>query len=223
MPQGLFAQQYSLYYQRANMLYQRPEIKASLEIILSVFTVTILIFFAIRPTITNIFALQKKIEDQTVLEKKADNKISQLLAATKAINDYGDQLNLYATVVPGSYSYFEYSKRMAILASDDNVTLSVLSMPGGWMVGDKAVAGLDKEKVKKYISTDSTGITTMSVSFSIIGSQKDTIQFLSDLENMDRLSLVKSVSFTKVPKSEAQPVPALRTDAKVDFYSFVKP
>ena len=37
-------EKYALYYQRIGLIYQRPEVKASLEIILSVFMVTVLIF-----------------------------------------------------------------------------------------------------------------------------------------------------------------------------------
>jgi len=60
-------EKYSLYFQKVSLMYKRPEIRASLEVILSVFTITILIFAAIRPTLTNIVSLQKKIEDQEVI------------------------------------------------------------------------------------------------------------------------------------------------------------
>lgn len=205
------------------MLYQRPEIKASLEIIMSVFTVTILIFFAIRPTVTNIFALQKKIEDQIVLETKADNKIKQLLAAEKQINDFGDQLNLYEISVPTSYSYFDYAKRITILANENNIALERLTFPGGFMVGEKGTTGLDPERVRNFVTTDDTGLTTIKVGFTSVGSQGDTIAFLTAIENMDRLALIKSIDIVKVARSSIQTVSGLRTSGFIDFYTYQKP
>ena len=64
-------------------MYQRPEIKASVEIILSVFTVAGLLLLAIRPTLATVATLQKKIEDQQVVNRRLEAKISQLVNAQK--------------------------------------------------------------------------------------------------------------------------------------------
>ena len=104
-------EKYSLLYQRINLIYQKPEIKASLEVILSVFTVTVLIFAAIRPTLTNIASLQKKIEDLNTFNIKADNKIAQVFNAQTQLNTYRDKLRLFDEAVPDNFSYYDMAGR----------------------------------------------------------------------------------------------------------------
>ena len=105
-------EKYSLFYQRISLIYQRPEVKASLEVILSVFTVTLLIFAAIRPTLANVASLQKKVEDLDSVNKKADNKIAQVFAAQADINKFQDKLHLFDEAIPNEFSYYDMAGRI---------------------------------------------------------------------------------------------------------------
>ena len=218
MAQSLFNQQTSLYLQKVNLLYQRPEIKASLEIILSVFTVTLLIFFAIRPTITNIFTLQKKITDQEVLLKKADNKISQLTNSQKQIADNISNIPLLQAAVPNTFDYFGYAKRMQVLAQKHNITLDFINFPGEIISGNNDTKLIPKEKIKNYMAPDKDGLFTIKTMFSISGSQSGVLGFISDIENMDRLALLDSIDISKNQKGSDN-AKTLNVSGQVIFYS----
>jgi hypothetical protein len=220
MAQSLVNQQYSIYLQRVNLIYQRPEVKASLEIILSVFTVTMLIFFAIRPTITNIFSLQKKITDQEVLLKKTDNKIAQLINAQKQISDNSEIISLLSVGVPDKFDYFNYAKRVEILASKNNVNLDSLSLPGQSIAGTPSLLNVPADKAKNYITPDKDGLSKVLTNFVVYGDQNGVFGFLSDLENMDRVALIDSLDISKTLKTALDTKGSLKVTGQVYFYTF---
>lgn len=222
MAQSGLNQKYGLYFQRVNMLYQRPELKASLEIILSVFTVTMLAFFAIRPTITNIFGLQKKIEDQTILLKKADNKIAQLINAQKQLGDNLEELDLLSLAVPDSFDYFNYAKRLELVAIKNGVNLLALTFPGEVLSGEKNNPVLTKEDIKNFITSDRDGNLIVKSEITVTGGQTAIMSFLSEIENMDRLALVDSVKFSKTQKTASEIKQLLNMTADVYFYTLNK-
>ena len=186
-------EKYSLYFQKVSLMYKRPEIRASLEVILSVFTITILIFAAIRPTLTNIVSLQKKIEDQEVINKKADNKIVQLLNAQNQLNTFRGKLKLFDEAVPDYFSYVDSSLRLEYVAKKNNLILDSLVFPGISLLGEEKTGG---ELTTKLIKP-SANVLSNQLTFSVRGKPQDVIIFLKDIENMDRLVLLNSVSLTK--------------------------
>ena len=187
-------EKYSLYYQRIGLIYQRPEIKASLEVILSVFTVMILIFAAIRPTLTNITSLQKKIDDQEILNKKAENKIAELFNAQTQLNEYQDKLNLFDSAIPNTYSYYDMAARIEYLANKFGVAAETVSMPGIKLFGQ----GKPPDTwASKLLNKDTSNIMAAGVTFTVTGNSQNVINMISEIENIDRLTMLKSVTFSK--------------------------
>lgn len=209
-------EKYSLYFQKVGLLYRRPEIKASLEIILSVFTVTILIFVAIRPTLTNIVQLQKKISDQELVNKKADNKIVQLFNAQNQLNTFGISLKLFDAAVPDTFSYVDSAKRIEYLARLNGLTVDSMAFPGyallrGATVNDAWAANIIKP----------SGANTLldKVSFAVNGKPDEVITFLRQIENMDRLATLDNVSLTKQVGLN-KTADSLKASGQVTFYFY---
>ncbi len=209
-------EKYSLYYQRINLIYQRPEVKASLEVILSVFTVVLLIFAAIRPTLTNIASLQKKIEDQDSLNKKADNKIAQLFNAQSQLTAYKDQIGLYDAGVPDLFFYYGTTARIEFLAQKNGLTVETVTMPGTLIFGGGKPAG---DWATKLVTKDNNNIVVTEVGFSVTGKPQDIIRMVAELENIDRLAVIKNVVFTKesaLPNGTEK----LKASGQADFYFY---
>ena len=82
-------------YQKLSLAYQKPEIRVPMEIILSVFASLFLITTAIRPTLVTVAELKKKIEDQSLVEKKLGTKIRSLIQARKQLDEYEVNLPLF--------------------------------------------------------------------------------------------------------------------------------
>ena len=219
MAQSALSQQSSLYFQRVRTLYEKPEIKASLEVILSVFAVSVLAFFAIRPTITNIFVLQKKIEDQEVLLTKANNKMSQLFAAEERLNQPDFDSQLYKNAVPDGFSYTDILTRIEKIAVESGVTLDSLSLPGDKLVG-QGKSGLEKDL--NVTIDDGKGHKLIPIGFAITGQQSSILSFIQALEKMDRVGIVKNFSITKSKKALGQVASTITATGEVTFYSLNK-
>lgn len=217
MANGQLYKQYAFIYQRASDLYAKPEIKASLEIILSVFTVTLLIFFAIRPTITNVTSLQKKIDDQQTVLTKADNKLAQLIKAETQVNDNQSRLQLYFNAVPESLGYFSISKRIEIIANESGVELDLIRLPGSILAGGPKVPGLKGDNAKGVVEANDKGVLTMNVEFMVLGRQDQVLSFVRSLTNMDMLTMIQNIKISKV---DEQGLPTqLSLDGVALFYS----
>lgn len=209
-------ERYSLYIKKVSLVYKRPEIKASIEIILSVFTILILIFVAIRPTLTNIASLQKKIEDLEVINKKADNKISQLLAAEKQLKSFRSSLSLFDRAVPDLFSYSDSAKRVEYLARKNNLKIESVAFGGLILAGNKKIK---YDWAEKIIQPTAENTLLDTVSFSLYGKPTNVIMFLREIENMDRLAILQNVSLNKqIGRSREEDT--LRATGQVTFYFY---
>ena len=211
-------EKYAPYLQKASILYKRPEIRASLEIILSVFTVTILIFAAIRPTVTNIVSLQKKIADLEIVNKKADNKIAQLFNAQNQLNTFRSSLRLFDEAVPDNFSYIDSAKRIEYLARKNNLVVSSLAFSGSTLLEKENISTGWSAKIAK-----STGENTLpdQISFSVNGKPQNVIDFLREIESMDRLVELNNVTLTK-QIGISQMEDTLKVSGQMTFYFYTE-
>ncbi len=211
-------EKYSLYYQKISLIYQRPEVKASMEIILSVFMVATLIFTAIRPTLTNIAALTKRIEDLDSVNKKADVKIAQVFNAQNQLNTFQDKLRLYNEAVPDKISYYGTAGRIELLARSKGLTVGTVSMPGTRLYGTGKGFG---EWSTKLLTKDATNIVKSNVTFTVSGNPNNVREFLSDLENLDRLTLLDNVVMT-IESGQSGKAVSLKATGQVSFYFYLE-
>lgn len=209
-------QQYALYFQKVGLLYKRPEIKASLEIVLSVFTVAFLIIVAIRPTLVNITSLQKKITDLEIVNKKADNKIAQLLNAQKQLNTYSSSLVLFDQAVPDTFSYKDSAKRLEYVALANSVKIETLGFDGYSLLEGGKVSG---DWVARLAKPDTNNILSDSITYSVSGKPQNVLTFLSEIEKMDRLVRLDSVSLTK-QLGLSQGDSSLNASGQMTFYFY---
>lgn len=211
-------EKYSLYFQKVGILYKRPEIRASLEIVLSVFTVTVLIFAAVRPTVTNIVSLQKKITDLEIVNKKADNKITQLFNAQNQLETFKSSLRLFDEAVPDNFSYIDSAKRIEYLARKNNLTIDSLSFLGFNLLGKGSTTTEWSAKIAKPIEDNTL---PDQISFSVKGKSQNVIVFLKEIENMDRLIELNNVNLTK-QIGLRQIDDTLKADGQMTFYFYTK-
>jgi hypothetical protein len=209
-------EKYAKYYHRFGAIYERPEIKASLEVIFSVFMVSILIFLAIRPTLTNLAALQKKIADKEATSIKADKKLAQLFSSTEQIETNSANLNLFDFAVPEKFSYFEILGRIENLAKTTGVEIGSLSTLGINLTGQGVSTGPWATKILK---SDAGGMTLIPVDFQLLGSSEQIKKFLIEVENMDRLAVIKSVDLTK-EEGSTKGTAKVKASGQISFYLY---
>jgi len=196
MANSLFDQtKYSLNYQKIRMVYQRPEIKASVEVILSVFSVAFLLLVAVRPTLSTVAELRKKIEDYQVVEKKLDNKISQLARAEEDLVDNSAYLYLFDQAVTDEPELAEIAKRIELIAVERDVILESLNFSRVDITGEEVI---DEKKDEKdnYVEGE------FSLRFSLSGTETNIMRFLREVEEMDRVAVLENALIKKVDEKD---------------------
>lgn len=211
-------------YRNLKLVYQRPEIRVPVEIILSVFASLFLIMTAIRPTLVTVVELKKKIEDQTLVKAKLNTKMNRLLQAKSQLELYEENLPLFEIAVPENYTYANLAKKIEILAAEKNIEIeslffsSVVVSEGA----DKASSlKNNKKKEEEREWKDGNNIVKeFTVSFSVTAGETAVTSFLSDLESLDRTLLVSAVDITKVSSRESTGQ-ELRASGKINGYYLI--
>jgi hypothetical protein len=166
----------------------------------------------------NIVSLQKKITDQEVTNKKADNKIAQLFSAQNQINTFGNNLKLFDQAVPDGFSYTDSAKRFEYVAKKNNLKIDSLSFAGFTLQTGGPIAGDWASKITK-LSANNT--LPNQIYFSVNGKPQNVISFLKEIENIDRLTMLNNVSLTKqigLIKSDD----LLKVSGQITFYFYPK-
>lgn len=212
--------------EKVRMVYGRPEIRASIEIILSVFTVVFLLTLAIRPTLATVAVLQKKIEDQMRVDNKLSTKITQLARANADLSSYADRVPDYSLAVTDIPDESGLVKRIVVVARDNNITINSLTLNAIPLMGQQINLS-DKEKgaVKPPLEKDGK-VAHFSIDFDVSGAPSLIYDFLSKLEDMDRLTLITEVNLKKEEVREAATGPAvnnLRAIGKANAYYVLVP
>lgn len=187
---------------RLKQVYKRPEIRASLEIIFSIFSVAFLLMIVIRPTIGIVAELQKKIVDQDLVDKKMTSKISQLARAKNDLTTFSGQLDLFSKAVTDDPETSNLAKKISLLIQESGLETNSFTIGSVPVLGkrinlgnkDSKVAGEDPNKPK---SVPGTKIAYTEISFDLLGSQKQALAFLSSLEKIDRVVKLNNVDIKR--------------------------
>jgi len=187
---------------KLRQVYRRPEIRASLEIIFSVFTIAFLLMVVIRPTIGIVAELQKKITDQDLVDKKMTSKISQLARAKNDLASFGGQLDLFYRAVTDNPETSNLAKRISLLIQESGLEINSFTIGSVPILGkrinlgnkDSKVAGEDLNKPRVVTGTK---IAFTEISFDLLGSQNQALVFLSSLEKIDRVVKLNNVDIKR--------------------------
>ena len=183
--------------EKIRIVYERPEIRASVEIILSVFTVTFLLTLAIRPTLATVATLQKKIADQVVVDTKLSTKIGQLAKASADLGTYADRISDFSAAVADVPDESGVAKRFSLVANENNVAIQSLALDAIPLIGQK-IKLTDKEKGGVIPPLEKDGkVASFSINFDVSGEPTKVIDFLSKIENMDRVVLITAIDLKK--------------------------
>jgi hypothetical protein len=190
-------------YQKLSLAYQKPEIRVPMEIILSVFASLFLITTAIRPTLVTVAELKKKIEDQSLVEKKLGTKIRSLIQARKQLDEYEVNLPLFEKAVPENYTYADLAKKIEIVAAQKKVSIESLIFSSVIVSADEGenLKKKNKEKEREWVNGDNV-MKEFTVHFSVTASEAALTSFLKEIETLDRVLVISLVDITKVEERE---------------------
>lgn len=182
---------YRQYFLKVKDLYQYPVAKASLALILTLLTISFFGLFAIKPTIINIGKLIKEIKDLRQVNQTLEKKITSLNQAQKTYAEITDNLYYLDWALPKGADFNRFASEISLLIFNNK-----LVTPSASFGEFELISNEKEEQILKFRLT-------------LAGKFIDIKSFLRDLENLDRIVKIGSVSFstkTEISGSQVQAV-----------------
>jgi hypothetical protein len=108
--------------------------------------------------------------------------------------------------------------RIEYLANKYRLNLDSLAMPGLRVSGSGKAAG---DWAAKLLTKDSSNILATGITFAVSGNPQSVVGMISEIENMDRLTMMKNIVFTKDP-GKTVGLGTLKASVQIYFYFYQK-
>ena len=179
------SQFYSRYFTYIKPVAKLPIVKNYGPTIFTLFAMTILIFFAIKPTVETILVLQKKIDDSNQVLEKATQKVNSLSLGKKNYDSLGQNITQkISAAIPDTVSLRSLIQNLEQSAKAREASISALQIQ----------PLIVNTKVDQKLGS----LSEISFTFNIEGSYANLIEVLQDLKRSSRLISIENLSLSKV-------------------------
>ncbi len=159
----------------------KPNLKIYLELILSLSTIAIFSFFAIRPTILTIVELSKELKAKEETSALLQKKIADLQIAGATLQRESQNTIYVDQAVPEKANPEVFIKQVETLATQNSLTILGFASSDVPLVGrpeiNKKAAGLKKL---------ANNANELPFTFSASGSYQNIFNFVTQIENLRR-------------------------------------
>src|SRR3989338_2318937 len=184
---------------------KKPAVRTSVELLLTLFTISFFAVFALRPTAVTIARLVSDIRTQRDIEGRLTEKVDSLRKAQAVLSAEQARIVLLDQALPRGPHPDQLVQQIEGLSQTYGVGLESLS------VGKTLILGkTDKKKAEKF--------GTFEVSFLVRGDYGGTISFLEELEALRRVVNLNSVSYGPSTKQGESGVIILTVGAQIPYY-----
>ena len=171
---------YRQYYIRVKKIYSQPTTKASLALILSLLTVSFFGIFAIKPTLKTIAKLKKEVDVQKEIKEKLTKKINDLQNAEINFSSIQKDLIYLNRGIPQQAEFLKFAKQINYLAYTNNLKI----VQGSF--GEFSLINNELQSQQNPIDFN----------IKLTGGYEEMEKFLSALEQIDRFTILDSVSIS---------------------------
>lgn len=172
-------QRYKGFYLNILSLYkQKADVRAFLEIILSISTIIIFLLFALKPTALTIISLYSEIHEKQKTVATLDQKINSLSTAGSLLTQNKNFIPNINIAVSDSPRPDLISQEIQALAAKDSVTILGIS------VEQVTVVGSDQTKKTTSLAPLPDNANGMGISISVKGNYPNLVSLLKDFENL---------------------------------------
>lgn len=161
---------------------ERSDIKAYLEILLSLFTISILSIFALRPTLITIGELIKEIESKRQTLKIMDEKIQNLSRAQTVFEKEKSRISLLEVAIPKEAQPKVFASQVQALSTRHEIEISGLSTGKGTILGASPQGNTPTQGQSQEVNANEL---EFSIDTKVLLSQYVLlVNFLSDLQKL---------------------------------------
>lgn len=178
---------------------KKPAAVTSLALVATIFFTSALTIFALRPTLMTISSLVREIRDEKETIQALDNKVISLKQAQQALERITNRLYLLENAIPQSPSLEEFVKQIEITAAKNKIITLEFTQK------DLVLKNSSPSAARK------TNFSSIPVTITVGGSESSIRSFISDLESLERIVVVKSANLAVVALENREKQPYLLT------------
>ncbi len=208
---------FSRYYVQLKKIYQeKPEVRASMEVLLTLVTISFFIVFAIRPTVITITSLLSDINAQREVQTKLDQKISDLSKARQVWTQEQTRLQLIDDALPTQPVPDLYLRQIEGLSSAHGVSLSSYAIEQTTLYGakQKIVQELESQNTDK----DTASVARTRIAFTVSGQFNNLTGFMTDLDSMRKVIQVENLTLSSDSNNKTSGVLMLKVTGYTPYH-----
>lgn len=185
---------------------KRADLRAFLEIILSLSTIIVFLIFALKPTILTIISLAQQINEKRSTITLLDQKIKNLEIASGFFNQNQNAIPNIETAISTSPNLGIVTTQIQTVATRNSVSVSGISIGQIDLIGQKSSS-------KKTADTKPLpgNAMEMPISINIRGDYFNLLSFLKDFENLKMIIKIDSLMISASTITISGRVPYLGT------------
>lgn len=170
---------------------QKADLRAFLEIVLSITTVIVFMLFALKPTALTIISLWQQIKDEKQTLSTLTQKVNDLQKAQTLLNQNQNYIGDIETAVSSIPNPDMLSKQVEAIAFKNSVEVLGIAVDQITLVG---TAPSSKKTVG--VKPMPEGAFEMPFSISLKGNYQNLVGFIKDLENLRVATKIDDLGIT---------------------------
>lgn len=176
------------YRRQVSKILESPQNRSYTVLGLTFIALTVFGAFAIRPTISTIITLNKKIAEGKEIERKMQTKIDTINSLQRQIYEYDRKVRFAENAYPSTSQIDNIIANIELIAKKYNLTVSSIS-PGAEIT----------EEMEAQLLAD---VNAQSMSVILEGGLDDFQKFISHFENLPRQIYVNEIGFSTQEESD---------------------
>lgn len=197
---------------------ERADVRAYVEILLSLATISIFAIFALRPTLLTIAGLIKEIDSKKETIEQMQSKIDNLTKAQNLYNLERSKINILLGAIPDQPNPESFARQIEGLSGKHDLKISDVTVGEAVILGKKTELVNKKAKDLKTLPEGSAGVdvsTTYTAGLDRYGSLVGTI---SDFENLRRPTQIDTIRIRTSTTDEKDKVLELFINARLPYF-----
>lgn len=188
-----------LYYRTVAPLFEKPKVLAYVLLALSFFTMAFFGIFAIRPTLSTIAELRKRITDQRSVDTRMGEKIEQLRSASVAYQNVKPHLDAIFEALPDKPQSAALLGKLNRTLLENNIDVTILQF---------------SPIALRAAPVASSSANNIGFTISGKASYDDALAFIDLLSRIDRIISIDAIDIspTLLPGQVSSPVRLVSSD-----------
>lgn len=200
-----------------NRYNKRDDLKAYLEILLSLATISIFTIFALKPTLVTIAKLFKEIETKQEVLEIINKKIRNLSSARSLYDKEIGKISLLDTAIPKSAKPESFVGQIEALSAKHQIETTKLSLKDAPILGKQTSATSKKSDQKEPFPKDANSIPFSLGTTAPVDQFTPTSNFISDFESLRRPAKIDSLRIS-AKRGESGTTISLIIEGRIPYF-----